>query len=89
MRRRFAGPAVLAAVLLLGVTPPPAGTAQGPPALIPPVRVEVTGNPAPVETLRLAIITAARAQILGAPGGQVSLVPQETSGKVVRLWAAR
>ena len=86
MRRRFAGPAVLAAVLLLGVTPPPAGTAQGPPALIPPVRVEVTGNPAPVETLRLAIITAARAQVLGAPGGQVSLA--ETTPPLQPLPAA-
>jgi len=85
VRTRFAGLAVFAAVLL-GVTPPRAGTAQGLPAPIPPVRVEVTGDPAPVETLRLAIITAARAQLLETPGGQVSLA--ETTPPLQPLPAA-
>ena len=85
MRRRFAGLAVLVGVLL-GVPSPRTGTAQAPPAPIPPVRVEVTGNPAPVETLRLAIITAARAQVLETPTGMVSLA--ETTPALQPLPAA-
>ncbi len=74
-RRRAAGLIALAAASF-GLTSPRVGIAEVP-APFPPVRVEVTGNPAPVETQRLAILTAARALVPGARGGLVALT--ETS----------
>jgi hypothetical protein len=72
MRAWFAALIVTAAIAL-GVTSPRAGTAQILPALLPPVRLEVTGDPAPVETLRLAILTAARTLVPEARAGQIAL----------------
>lgn len=56
-----------------GLGSPPLGIAEVPEAPRPPVHVEVTGNPAPVETLRLAILTAARTLVPEARSGQVAL----------------
>ncbi len=72
MRERVIGLIVLAAIAL-GATSPPVGIAQVPSALLPPVRVRVTGDPAPVETQRLAILTTARTLVPEARTGQVSL----------------
>jgi len=72
---RAAGLIALAAASF-GLTFPRAGTAEVP-APFPPVRVEVTGNPAPVETQRLAILTAARALVPGGRSGQLSLTETE------------
>ncbi len=70
--RRVVGLIAVAAVFF-GVLSPRIGIAEVPSVPLPPVRVEVTGNPAPVETQRLAILTAARALVPEARSGQVSL----------------
>jgi hypothetical protein len=86
MHARFAGLVVLAAVVL-GETSPQAGIAQVSRAPLPPVQVEVTGDPAPIETLRLAILTTARAVVPEARGGgQLSL--SETAPPLQPLPAA-
>jgi hypothetical protein len=72
MRERVVGFIVLAAIAL-GMISPRVGGAQVPPAPLPPVRVRVTGDPAPVETLRLAILTTTRTLVPEARTGQVSL----------------
>ncbi len=74
------------AAILLGVTSPRVGIAQVPSAPLPPVHVEVTGDPAPVETLRLAILTTARTLVPEARTGQVSLA--ETAPPLQPLPAA-
>lgn len=72
MRERVVGCIVLAAIAL-GATSPRAGVAQVPSPPLPPVRVRVTGDPAPIETLRLAILTTTRTLVPEARTGQVSL----------------
>ncbi|HLW59366.1 MAG TPA: hypothetical protein VKV57_05505 [bacterium] len=67
----------LAAAIAVGMTPPRLGVAQLLPATFPSIHVEVTGDPTPVETLRLAILTAARAEVPEVRGGRVAL--QETA----------
>jgi len=75
MRTRFAAlmVAATAATLALGRPFPQQGLAQVPAASLPPVHLQVTGDPTPVETLRLAIVTAARAAMPEAGTGRVSL----------------
>lgn len=85
MRARFVGLIVLTAIQL-GVTSPRVGIAQVPSAPLPPVHVDVTGDPAPVETLRLAILTAARGFVPEARTGQVALT--ETAPPLQPLPAA-
>ena len=63
----------LITTIALGVTAPGAGIADVPPASLPPVRVKVTGDPAPVETLRLAILTSAKAVVPGIRAGEMAL----------------
>ena len=71
MRTRWGIVGVFAPVIL-GVTLPEAGVAQAP-ASRPPLRVEVTGDPTPVETLHLAIVTTVRAMAREARGDHVAL----------------
>jgi hypothetical protein len=85
MSARFAGLIMLAAVSL-GVTSPRVGIAQVPSAPLPPVRVDVTGDPAPIETLRFAILTTARTVVPDARSGQLSL--SETAPPLQPLPAA-
>ena len=72
MRTRFAA-LMLMAALVLGRPVPREATAQAPPPALPPVHLQVTGDPTPVETLRLAILTAARAAMPEAGTGRVTL----------------
>ncbi len=71
MRLRWGIVSVIAAIAL-AVTLPEAGVAEAP-APRSPVRVEVTGDPTPVETLHLAIVTTARAAAPEARGDHVAL----------------
>jgi len=64
---------VAAAVLIPGVTLPEAGVAQAPGASVPRVEVAVTGDPTPIETLRLAIVTTAREVVPEARRAPVAL----------------
>ena len=75
MRTRFAAlvAAATSATLALARPFPREGMAQAPAASLPPVHLQVTGDPTPVETLRLAIVTAARAAMPEAGTGRVSL----------------
>jgi len=84
MHARVAGLFILAAVAV--GTLPHVGIAQIPSAPLPPVHVAVTGDPAPIETLRLAILTTARAVVPDARTGQVSL--SETAPPLQPLPAA-
>jgi hypothetical protein len=72
MRERIIGLILLAAIAL-GPTSPGVGSAQVPSAPLPPVRVRVTGDPAPIETQRLAILTTARTLVPEGRTGQISL----------------
>jgi hypothetical protein len=72
MRTGFAA-LIVVATLVLGRPFPQEGLAQTPAASLPPVHLQVTGNPAPVETMRLAIVTAARAAMPEAGTGRVTL----------------
>ena len=85
MRERVVGLIVLAAIAL-GVTSPRAGIAQVPSAALPPIHVSVTGDPAPVETLRLAILATTRTLVPEARTGQISLA--ETAPPLQPLPAA-
>src|ERR1700730_11286311 len=85
MHARFAGLIALAAVVLGGPSPQ-VGIAQVPTAPLPPVQVEVTGDPAPIEMLRLAILTTARGVVPEARNGQLSL--SETAPPLQPLPAA-
>ncbi len=69
MSRRV--PALLLAVALL--TPAAAGGALPPPGVPASLRVEVTGSPAPVETLVGGLVAAARARLPGAQRARVAL----------------
>jgi hypothetical protein len=48
--------------------------AQPPSISLSSVRVEVTGDPTPIETLHLAIVTTARAMVPEARGDQLALI---------------
>src|SRR6202011_98969 len=85
MHTRVAGLIMLAAVVLGGPSPR-VGIAQVPPTPFPQVHVEVTGDPAPIETLRLAILTTTRAMVPEARTGQISLA--ETAPPLQPLPAA-
>jgi len=50
---------VVVAAVMLGVLLPQAGLADAPAVSSSPVRVEAAGDPTPIETLRLAILTVA------------------------------
>ena len=63
----------LITTIALGVTAPGAGSADIPPAPLPPVRLKVTGDPAPVETLRLGILTGAKAVAPDVRAGEMAL----------------
>ncbi|HKV44098.1 MAG TPA: hypothetical protein VJT32_05400 [bacterium] len=63
----------LAVAAVVGATPPRLGIAQLLPATLPSVHVRVTGDPTPVETLRLAILTTARAAVPEVRDSQVAL----------------
>jgi len=85
MRGRFIGVIIVAAIAL-GGTSAGFGFTQVPQAALPPVQVAVTGDPAPVETLRLAILTATRTVVPEARTGQVLLA--ETAPPLQPLRAA-
>jgi hypothetical protein len=70
----FIGIIIVATIALEGTS---AGFTQVPFATLPPVQVAVTGDPAPVETLRLAILTTARTLVPEARTGQVLLAETE------------
>ncbi len=75
MRGTFTALIIVAAIAFGGTS---AGSAQVvPSAALPPVRVAVTGDPAPVETLRLAILTTTRALVPEARTGPVLLAETE------------
>lgn len=74
MRGTFTGLIIVAAIALGGTS---AGSTQVPSAALPPVQVAVTGDPAPVETLRLAILTTTRALVPEARTGAVQLAETE------------
>lgn len=74
MRGMFIGIIIVATIALEGTS---AGFTQVPFATLPPVQVAVTGDPAPVETLRLAILTTARTLVPEARTGQVLLAETE------------
>ncbi len=65
---------IVMATVILGVMLPRAGLAEVPGGPLPPLRVAVTGDPTPIETQRLAILTIARAMVPEARGIQISLV---------------
>lgn len=83
MRRPYLELIIVATIALGGISP---GFPQVPPAALPPVQVAVTGDPAPVETLRLAILTAARTVVPEARTGRVLLA--ETDPPLQPLRAA-
>lgn len=62
------------------------GHAQGPPAPLPSMHIEVTGDPAPVETLRQAILAAARTILPEARDAQLAIA--ETAPSLQPLPAA-
>ncbi len=64
---------IVIAVGLLGAAIPRTGLAEVPGRALPPLRVAVTGDPTPIETQRLAILTTARATVPEARGIQVTL----------------
>ena len=74
MRGTFIGLIIVAAIAFGGTS---AGSTQVPSAALPPVQVAVTGDPAPVETLRLAILTTTRALVPEARTGPVLLAETE------------
>ena len=74
MRGTFFGIIIVVAIALWGAS---TGFTQVPSAPLPPVQVAVTGDPAPVETLRLAILTTARTVVPEARTGPVLLAETE------------
>lgn len=72
MRIRSSALIVMAAGIL-GAIVPRTGLASVPERALPPLRVAVTGDPTPVETQRLAILTTARAVVPEMRGVQISL----------------
>ena len=61
------------AAVILGTTIPRTGMAGVPGRALPPLRVVVTGDPTPVATQRLAILTTARATVPEMRGVQIGL----------------
>jgi hypothetical protein len=74
MRRTSVGIIIVVAIALWGTS---TGFTQVPSASLPPVQVAVTGDPAPIETQRLAILTTARTLVPEARTGQVLLAETE------------
>jgi hypothetical protein len=72
MRARFAA-LTLVLALVLGEPVPREGAAQSAPEPLQPVQLQVTGDPTPLETLRLAILTTARAVVPEGRNGRVTL----------------
>ncbi len=64
---------ILIAAGILGATIPQTGLAEVPDRSLPPLRVAVTGDPTPIETQRLAILSAARTTMPEARGIHLTL----------------